>query len=248
MNTSIFAAEKSFDIGCPVVKWDDPNGLNFTPHHNYTWRNWDYQKCKDNLFQFTFHWSVSYRAEHMYSGLRARGLSVNFMIDDDCDENGYSKIYQCLDLKHAAWSQGSGVVNGVKKTFNTLGPGVEISYMPQLYQTDMYDAYDQKKWNVPPHDNTVGSVHGTKLRVHLPTEAQMKSLIQLAWGVSGLLDIPPVFPRDDNGNYITTVLKKPHDYKGFVNHYNIKRGKIDPCGLDVDRIESEVQARKKWGF
>lgn len=245
MNTSIFAAERSIDIGCRVVKWDEPEGFDFTPHGRYTKRDWDYAKCRQNLTQFTVHWSVTYRAKHMFTGLKARGLSVNFMIDDDVNDRGYATVYQCLDIKHAGWSQGSS--GG--KSFNPLGPGVELSYMPQRYDTDMYDEGDQKKWNVPPHGETLAPVHGTKLRVHTPTKAQMESLYQLLWGYCELFpEIKPQFPRNADGSFNYTVLKNPHDYVGLVNHYNLKRAKIDAAGLDLEKIENEIKLRKMMGY
>ena len=240
-NTSIFAGEKTFNIGCRVVKWDEPNGLDFTSLKKYSPRNCTYTELQQKIKQFTVHWSVTYRANHMFNGLKARGLSVNFMIDDDCNDNGFATIYQCLDCKHAGWSQGG--------KFNSLGPGVEISYMPQAWEKNMYSAYSQKKWRVPPHETMVAPVHGTKLKVHLPTNAQIESLYQLLWGFSELFpNVPAKFPRTTQGFPITTKLEKPEEYVGFVSHYHLKRSKIDTAGLDYEKIEEEVASRKKWGF
>ena len=237
MNTKIYATfDKSFDIGCRVVKWDEQEGLNFIPYSKYTKRNVDYEWLKKNLKQFTIHWSATYKAKHMFSGLNVRGLSCNFMICDD-NVNGYATIHQCLPIMHAGWSQ--GVSGG--RSFNTLGPGVEISYMPQKWETDMYDEHDQKKWGVPPHDSIKAPIHGTHMTVHLPTDAQMESLYKLIWGYCKLFpDIKAQFPKDNNGKYITTVLNKPHDYVGLLNHYNLRRSKIDAAGLDLAKIEKKV--------
>lgn len=242
MNTSIWATEdKSFNIGCRVIKWDEPEGLSFLNLRQfYTYRNWDYETLKDKLKQFTIHWSVTYRAKHMFSGLKARGYSCNFMIDDDNVE-GYATIYQNLPIQHAGWSQGTGL--------NALGPGVEISYMPNAWDEDMYDENDQKKWNVPPHPTTTAIVHGTKLKVHLPTDAQMNSLYQLIWGYCELFpDIKPEFPKDKYGIPLTTNLGNTHTYTGLVNHYHLKRGKIDAAGIDMALIEKEVKSRLRTGY
>jgi len=248
-NTSIWATDRpedAFDIGCRVVKWDEAEGFNLAKTWKYT-----PTKCNDldslqkKISQFTVHWSVTYRAKHMYNGLKARGLSVNFMIDDDCDENGFATIYQCLPISKLGWSQGS--LNG--RSFNGLGPGVELSFMPQAWDDEMYDAGDQAKWNVPPHEKTKGRVHGTTLTVYKPTEAQMKSLKCLIWGFSELFpDVPAEFPKDDSGNLITGQLKKPHDYKGLCNHYNLRRAKIDCAGLDTESIEDDVAEMKALGY
>jgi len=241
-NTKIYSAERSFDIGCRVIKWDEPEGLDLTPTGKYTARpNASHADLQKIYKQFTIHWSVTYKARHTVTGLKARGLSVNFSIDDDIDENGYATVYQHLDLCHSGWSQGQG--------FNQLGPGVEIAYMPQAYQADMYSVWNRKKYNVPFHDATVAPVHGSKLRVFLPTEAQMKSLVHLCWGIAELFpNIPPVFPKTSSGDYLTTVLPNPHNYSGFISHYHLKRGKIDVAGLDYDRVETEVGERKRWGY
>lgn len=245
MNTTIWATpNRGFDIGCRVVKWDEPGGLNFIPYGRYTKRNVDYEWLKNNLTQLTIHWSVTYRSKHMFNGLKARGLSCNFMIDDD-NVNGYATIHQCLPIMHAGWSQGSSK----GRSFNSLGAGIEISYMPQAWESDMYDANDQKKWNVPPHETKWAPIHGTKMKVHLPTEAQMNSLYQLIWGYCELFpQVKPEFPKDNNGNYITTVLKKPHDYVGLVNHYHLRRAKIDAAGIDMESIEDEVNSRLELGY
>lgn len=239
-NTRIFAAEKSFDIGCRVVKWDEPGGLDFHPKGKYSKRDISFDELSPLMKQFTVHWSVTYRAEHMYGGLNARGLSCNFMIDDDCDEHGYSTIYQCLDIKHGGWSQGK---------CNKLGPGVEISYMPQAWERDMYTAGKRRKWKVPKHETGRGSVHGTTLKIHLPTKAQIDSLLQLMWGFVELFpNVPARFPRTPQGFHSVTKLADPTKYTGFLNHYHISRGKVDTAGLDMEMIEEEIDKRKLFGF
>ncbi len=240
-NTKIWGTDKeadTFDIGCRVIKWDEPGGIDFTKKAKFT--NTGKTSVKDLqpvIKQFCVHWSATYRAKNMESGLNARGLSVNFIIDDD-NEEGYATIYQCLPINKLGWSQGSHT-NGV--SFNGLGPAVELSYQPAKWEEDWYDANDRKKWNVPEHGSHQAKVHGTTLTVHTPTEAQMKSLKSLMWGFSELFpNVPPKFPKDSNGKNITTVLKDPLAYTGFVTHYQLKRGKIDVAGLDFDGIENDV--------
>jgi hypothetical protein len=144
MNTKIWGTfNKSFDIGCRVVKWDEPDGFNFIPKGKYNKRDISFEELSTQMKQFCVHWSVTYRASHMFNGLNARNLSCNFMIDDDVNDNGYATIYQCLPILYAGWSQGG--------VYNNMGPGVEISYMPQAWERDMYTTLNQKKWNVPSH-------------------------------------------------------------------------------------------------
>lgn len=241
MNTKIWAAGRSFDTGCRVVKWDEEEGLNFTPRDNYTRRNITFEQLSPLMKQFTVHWSVTYRANHMFNGLNARGLSCNFMIDDDINPQGYATVYQTLDIKHAGWSQGAG--------YNDLGPGVEISYMPQAWERNMYSSWAQDKWDVPPHETKVAPVHGTKLKVHLPTKAQIASLLQLMWGFIELFPhVPAKFPRTPQGFHTHTKLENPKGYSGFCSHYHLKRSKVDTAGLDHQMIEEEVAKRRQLGF
>src|SRR5690606_30051980 len=155
-------------------------------------------------------------------------------------------IQQCLPISKLGWSQGSHT-NGV--SFNRLGPAVEISYMPQKWEEDMYDANDRKKWNVPEHGSMKAKVHGTVLTVHTPTEAQMKSLKSLTWGFCELFaDVPAKFAKDKIGEYETTVLKDPLNYRGLVTHYHVKRGKIDVAGVEFAGIENDVSEMKSVGY
>jgi hypothetical protein len=239
-NTRIFAAERSFDIGCRVIKWDEQEGLNFSSKNNFIRREITFDQLSNIIKQFTVHWSATYRAKDMFNGLNARNLSCNFMIDDD-DINGFATIYQNLDCKHAGWSQGTGL--------NALGPGVEISYMPNAWEGDKYTFLARQKHNVPVHETGIGSVHGVKLKVHLPTKAQINSLIQLMWGFSELFpNVPPVFPRTAQGFPVLTKLTNPAEYTGFVTHYHLKREKVDIAGLDMEMLEKEVGVRKQTGY
>ena len=242
MNTSIFATfDKSFDINCPVIKWDEPNGFNAIPFNKYSKRNISFEELVAKTTQFTVHWSVTYTAASTFSGLKSRGLSCNFIIGDDCNNEGYATIYQTLPLIYAGWSQGG--------SHNTMGPGVEISYMPQAYEKDMYTSSIMAKQKVPSHETVMADVHGQKLKVHIPTKAQSNSLVQLIWGFSELFpNIPMEFPKDQNGKYITTNLKDPMKYSGLMSHYHITRGKIDTAGLDYAFIEKEVAQRKLVGY
>lgn len=241
-NTKIYSVEKSFDIGCKVVKWDEPGGLNFVSGGKYIKHNVKtHDELKKKIKQFTVHWSATYRAKHMYTGLNARGLSCNFMIDDDCTPEGYATIYQCLPIELCGYSQGPGL--------NALGPGVELSYQPQAWTEDWYDPNDRKKWDVPEHTSTTATVHGQKLKVHLPTKAQMNSLKALIWGFCELFpDVPHTFPKDANGNYLSTVLKDPKTYTGLCNHYNLTREKIDAAGIDLKDVEEEVKKMLNLGY
>lgn len=239
VNTKIWATDKdSVDIGCKVVKWDEPGGLDFTKSGKFISYPGDITLLRQKITQLTVHWAATYRAKHMYTGLNARGLSVNFMIDDDCDANGFATIYQCLPISKLGYSQGRHTDG---RSFNGLGPGIELSYQPNLWETDMYDPGDRKKWDVPEHKNKKAPIHGTQMSVHLPTDAQMKSLNHLILGFCRLFpNIPSKFPRDKMGNIPSTVIPNPMEYKGLCGHFHLRRDKIDPAGLDFESVENFV--------
>ena len=240
MGTSIIAAGKEFDIKCKVVLWNETDGLDLYQYKNYSARKINHDELKNKIKNFTCHHSVTYRARHTYNGLNSRKLSVNFIIDDD-NVGGYATIYQCLDIKDCGWSQG---------ICNATGAGVEISFMPQAWENpNLYSEANKQKHSVPEHLIDYDTVHGRKLKIFKPTQAQVNSLIQLIWGYCELFpNINIKFPRDNNGNLIKTSINKPEQYNGILNHYNITNKKIDTLGLSLEYIETEVGNRKLVGY
>lgn len=237
MNNSIWAAGESFDIGCRVIKWDEPEGLSLYPYKKFTSRNITFDKLKDQIDSFTLHHSVTWTAKQTYTALVQRGLSVNFAIEDDCDENGYATVYQFLDCKDAGWSQ---------DPMNQRGPGVEICYQPVAWtKVDYYSESNRKKYNVPKHDIVRSTVHGQTFKTFAPTKAQVNSCVALMWGLCSLFPkINYFFPRDSKGNISTTVVKNP---SGLLLHSNITRNKIDALGLDQKAMEKELHSLIAFG-
>jgi hypothetical protein len=213
VNKEIYFGSKTCNIGCPV------NIDKYVFIKNY---------CKSNYNkQFCLHWSATNNAAQTFSGLNARGLSVNFIIDDD--EN--ASIYQCLDLKHGGYSQGR---------FNSLGAGVEISYYPDYYNNP--NRYEPKQ-----HKKISTKIHGENIKVFLPSDAQINSLYKLLYGICVLTGIKPNFPIKD-GKHINTIIENPDEYSGLINHYNLSRVKIDCCGLNLKEIETEIKIRLESGI
>lgn len=242
MGTSIFACDKSVDINVPVIKWDESGGFSFYGSNSFSRRNISFDDLSNRIHQFTSHWSVTYRAKNTFTGLKDRNLSVNFIIDDDCDNNGYATIYQCLDIKDIGWSQG-GVYNG-------FGSGVEISYQPEAWdKPNLYSSDNQNKYHVPNHDIGMGKVHGTQLKVFLPTKAQTNSLKALIFGYCSLFPkVLSSFPKNNDASYNYNVIPNITEYYGLLNHYNFTKEKIDTAGLDLADIEHNVIKMLKVGF
>lgn len=233
MSNSIIACGQEADIGCPVIKWNDPGGLSFYSTKKYTARNVGIDTLRKEVKCFILHHSVTYTAKHTYIGLMSRGLSVNFIIDDNIDKNGYATIYQCLDIKDAGWSHAP---------LNGRGPAVEICYQPLAStMAQAYSETNQKKYGVQPHQIKDDLIHGQKFRTFCPTAAQVKSTTALLGGFVKLFpDVPPVFPRDSSGKVIKTVIPNPESYTGLLAHFNITRNKIDPLGFPFDQVEGEL--------
>lgn len=232
MGTSIVAVEgTSQDIGCNVVLWYDRGGMPFTS--NYNARNLSYDKLKPVIKQFCIHWAACNTARITYQALKARRLSANFIIDDD-NVDGCATIYQCIPILHAGWSQGQGL--------NSLGPGVEIAYQPDAWDhPTRYSPENVTKLGCQKHDTATTVVHGQRLKVFLPSEPQMNALRRLAHGFSKLFpDVPMRFPKDANGKPLTTNLKAPEAFTGMVNHFHLKREKIDAAGIDMQRFEDSL--------
>jgi len=234
-NTSIIVAGVGFDTGIRVILWDEPEGLSFYPKRRFHARDWDLEECRKHIKSFYIHHSVTYTAHSTFRGLMARGLSCNFMIDDDIDpETGCATIYQHLDVKDGGWSQGG--------VHNHDGAGVEICYYPDAWtKPDRYSAFNRKRLGVHQHPVVSDTIHGHNFKqCYGPTDAQVKACNRLAAAYClAFPDMPRTFPRDANGKLISTVI--PNDKRaGLMHHFNVKRGKIDAMGYPTDQSEKDI--------
>lgn len=238
-NRSIVAAGVKFDIGSRVVLWDEPKGLSFYKRGlKYVVRNNTLDELQSVIDCFVLHHAVSYTAKTTYNVLIGRGLSVNFIIDDD-NVDGVATVYQCLDIKDYGQSQGH---------LNDNGPGVEIAYIPTAWSTpNAYSELNQKKMGVQPHEIVQDTIHGQNFKVFAPTAAQTNAVAALSWGICSLFNIPGEFPKDKDGNFIKGVVNL-NNYRGLLNHFNVTRNKIDAAGLDLKAIEDIVTLRMQCGF
>lgn len=234
-NTSIKVCGVEFDTGIRVVLWDEEEGFSFYPFKKFHARNWTLDEARKKINAFYIHHSVTFTASSMYGGLKAQGLSVNFMIDDDEDpETGCATIYQCLDVKDGGWSQGG--------IYNHNGAGVELSYYPDSWtKPDRYSAYNRKRFGVPMHPIVSDTIHGHKFKeCYGPTEAQVKACNRLAAAYClAFPDMPRSFPRNDKGEFISTVVSDDKA-KGLLHHFNVKRGKVDAMGYPTDQSEKDI--------
>ena len=237
-NTNIVAAGKIFDVGSRVVLWDEETGLSFYKRAmKYAGRDDSFDELSTKMNCFVIHHAASWTAKTTYNGLVGRGLSCNFIIDDD-DVNGVATIYQCLDIKDAGYSH---------KPLNMAGPGVEIAYQPTAWSMpNAYSPLNVQKMGLQPHTTVDDTVHGVKKRVYAPTDAQINACINLIWGFLELFPaVESSFPRDAQGNISKTTVKNP---KGLLAHFHITGEKVDPYGFPFDMVEKEVKAKSTWGY
>jgi hypothetical protein len=235
MNSSIVASGTKFDIGCRVILWDEAPFYSFYPNKKFIARNLTLNDLKKQINGICLHHSVTYNAKQTYVALVGRGLSVNFTIDDDVNEDGCATIYQHLDIKDGGYSQAP---------HNDTMPGVEISYHPQRWQTpSLYNEKNVKAYNVQPHEEGEDKVHNVTLKIFKPTNAQVLAAAKLAAGMSNIFEFDLKFPRDKNGEIYKTEV--PNELKkGLINHFHITRNKIDPVGIDLLEFERIAEEEK----
>lgn len=237
-NTSIIAGGTSFDIGTRVVLWNEDKGLSFYKKAmKYGARKKTLTELQSIINCFVLHHAASYTAKTTYNGLVGRGLSVNFIIDDD-NINGVSTIYQCLDISDIGYSH---------KPLNDDGPGVEIAYQVEAIKyPNAYSELNKAKMGVQSHQIIEDTVHGMHLKVYAPSDPQVKAVAALLWGFSELFPkIRSTFPRNEAGDILKTTIANP---TGFLGHLHITKEKIDPSGFPFQQVEEEVKARKTWGY
>ena len=232
-NRNIIVCGELVTVGCPIVLWTDSPNYSFYKTGKFNHHNDNLEQLQSRLKTFVLHHSVTYSAKETYNGLIGRGLSVNFILDDDINEEGFATIYQCLDVKDGGWSH---------KPLNDSGPGIEICYHPEYWtNSNLYSREKIKNNNIQPHDVIEDTIHGVTRKVFAPTSAQVASLTCLlaAFGHT-FSNIKAQFPRNTDGTFLKTTLKHPEEYVGLMNHYNITKEKIDAMGLDLEVLEKDV--------
>ena len=216
---------KFLEIDWPnVVLWDESAGLKADEGNYYNYAGKEDRKPT----MFVNHWDVCLSSESCAKVLNRRGISVHFLIDND------GTIYQTLDTQHGAWH--AGHTHGNKK-----GIGVEIS---NAYYPKYQDWYKRNGFGERPLQEHAW-VHGRKLDPFLDFyPIQIKALQALWYAIHKGLDIPLEYPKNSKTGYIETGVHKDCNrgkFKGFCNHYNFTRNKIDCAGLDLPTLLDELK-------
>ena len=200
-----------------VIVWNEEGGKKASKGH---FSSYEGKKDRDIKF-FVTHWDVCLSANSCYKVLEKRGISVHFGIDND------GTIYQWVDLKNAAWHAGG-------RSWNHSSVGVEISnaYSPK------YQAHYQKRYGARPVWEGV-KVHGKSLKPFLGFyDVQIAALAALWEAVSRACGIPLVIPDGPDAVYGPAA---DNNWRGFLSHFHLKRGKIDCAGLDHQHVLNEAK-------
>ena len=173
------------------------------------------------------HWDVCLNATSCQRVLDRRGISVHFLIDND------GTIYQTLDMQHAAWHAGSSRTN-------RPSIGVEIS---NAYYPKYQDWYRKNGFGERPILEDVW-VHGSNLAPFMGFyPAQIDALKALWRAINGATGIPFETPLNQFGKTSSKYVQEVAygNFKGFVSHYHINKGKIDCAGLDIKTLLEETK-------
>jgi hypothetical protein len=205
-----------------VVLWDEPGGLKINPGRYYD----NSGKPERKPLNFVNHWDVCLSAESCARVLNKRGISVHFCLDND------GTIYQILDTQHGGWHCSNRLGNQ-----NSIGIEISNAFYPKYQDWYIKNGFGERPivQNALVHSREVDDFTGFY-------PIQIKALKKLWKAVHLALDIPLEYPKTD-GKFCETVHNPSIQgkFRGFNNHYNYTRGKIDCAGLDLVKLLEETK-------
>ena len=253
-NTQIVVGGQKFDVGRPVVLWDDPErGFDgyaegcledsakakspccqrqfkrFGKRSGMKGRS--LQELQGVVKQFVLHHdgcvnsrSCFYSMHDMPRPDGGCGLSAHFMVDAD------GTIYQTLDLVERAYhaEQANTISVGVEICNRADASRNELSRLPPDYRTR------------PVRDVLING-HHHKAFDYRPE--QYRSIIALSRAIIRVFPrIGPVIPLAPNGEPSLDTLEKPSAFEGIVGHLHVDEGqqKWDPGAFDWKKLMSAL--------
>lgn len=153
-----------------------------------------------------------------YRVLVARCLSTHLMIDRD------GHVYQAADLADRTYHAGP---------LNNVAVGIDLNNRAHNLLSEPHAELDG---GVP---SGVRTINGGSFRSWNYTDAQYESLIAVLRVIVDAFGIEPVFPMDEQGSILYSVVDSPppEQFKGFLCHWHITPQKWDPGpGLDWETI------------
>lgn len=215
-NNFIICNKQEIKIDWPkVLTYKDPGGLKLTS-------GFKRYSGKRDVKYFVNHWDVCLNSETCVKVLRNREISVHFCIDND------GTIYQLMDANDIAWHAGGSA-------WNADSIGVEIS---NGYYTKYQNWYKKNGYGERPIWSGK-EVHGSKQPDFLGFyDIQLDALKALWKSIHAAYDIPLVSPV--NKTTVDPFVTKGK-FRGFINHYHLKKSKIDCAGLDIDLLLKDIK-------
>jgi len=250
-----------YEIGVPVMRWDEPGGYNGYSTKKYVTEVEDRKTGKvkkkvvkgkryskraltqagaiKKVSSFTIHHTGGYTPGSCFNTLHNdRKLSVHFIIDD------FGTIYQTLDVIEKAWHAGSQ---------NKCSVGVECCLRPDAKKhPDAYRASKCARLGLAPHEEIISQhIQGSDKSVYAMPKDQVESLSKLVAGVwharskelppdySLKAYVPPIFPGVE-GDIPTDFSPAYKKHVGLVLHAHVSPRKWDAAGLRLREFELSV--------
>jgi hypothetical protein len=197
-------------IGGSIVPVDF-NAVMVSPNSEYSLiGHHDYKPRTHMPSQVIWHWDATTSAKTCHRILSKRGVSSHGCIDND------GTFYQFLDLENtSAWHAGNSRVN-------RASIGIDISNA--VYTK--YNPYYEKRWGARPVINATVNGHTYELLGYYG--AQLRTARALAAFLNEHMDIPLDTPEK------ARTFSRPHEYRGHLAHYHVKKTKWDVAGWDFD--------------
>lgn len=215
-NNHIICNNKEFKIDWPkVLTYKDVGGFRISSGYRR-------HSGKRDVKYFVNHWDVCLNSETCVKVLRKRGISVHFCIDND------GTIYQLMDANDIAYHAGSSKWNA-----DSIGVEITNAYYPKYQNWYKKNGYGERPiWSGK-------KVHGGKLGDFLGFyDVQLEALKALWKSINDAYDIPLTGPKVADSVDPDCVKGK---FRGIINHYNLKKSKIDCAGLDIDSLLKEIK-------
>jgi len=215
-NNFIICNNQEIKIEWPkVLTYKDVGGLKLSTGYRR-------HSGKRDVKYFVNHWDVCLNSETCVKVLRKRGISVHFCIDND------GTIYQLMDANDIAWHAG-----GSKWNADSIGVEISNGYYLKYQSWYQKNGYGERPiWSEK-------EVHGSKQPDFLGFyDVQLDALKALWKSIHVAYDIPLVSPV--NKKTVDPFVTKGK-FRGFINHYHLKKSKIDCAGLDIDLLLKDIK-------
>lgn len=162
--------------------------------------------------QVIWHWDAALSADSCHRILKRRRISSHGIIDND------GTFIQLLDFaKHTAWHAGNSKVN-------KASIGIDVSNAVYL----KYQSYYTERWGSRPEISA--TIHGHKYDLLGYYPAQIATAKALAAAINKHLGIKLLHPDD------SSLVSRPHLYKGHLAHYHVKSTKYDVAGFPFSTV------------